>query len=264
MERKGFIGGSDAVTIMSGQWYNLWEIKTGRKEPDDLSDNLAVQLGILSESLNLQWFEKEHDCVLASHQFEYKEQYPDINLTLKGTVDAHWDNGLEAPIVEAKHTNAFTNMDKVLAYYMPQLQFYMFMAKERSCYLSVIFGNSKYESCCVSFDKAYWHRMFDCIKEFNSYVQKDEEPIGFGEPIATEINHIPVDQMVVRNASTDNMFVDRAATYIKYQQHSVQFESAKKDLKRMIDDNEREVYCDQLQLKRSKNGSVRINIRNQV
>ncbi len=260
MERKGFIGGSDAVTIMSGQWYDLWEVKTGRKEPDDLSDNLAVQLGILSESLNLQWFEKEKNCVLEHHQFEYKEQYPDINLTLKGTVDAHWG----AAIVEAKHTNAFTNMDKVLAYYMPQLQFYMFLAKQHGCFLSVIFGNSKYESCHVMYDKAYWHRMFDCIKEFNGYVQRDEEPIGFGEPITTEINHIPVDQMVVRDASTDNMFVDRSATYIKYYQQSIQFENAKKDLKKMIDDNEREVYCDQLQLKRSKNGAVRINIRNRV
>jgi len=260
MERKGFIGGSDAVTIMSGQWYNLWEIKTGRKEPDDLSNNLAVQLGILTESLNLDWFEKEHYCVLEHHQFEYKEQYPDINLTLKGTVDAHWGDA----IVEAKHTNAFNTMEKLLTYYMPQLQFYMFLAKEQSCYLSAIFGNHKYESCCVSFDKAYWDRMFAVIKEFNGYVQRDEEPIGFGEPIVAEINHIPVDQMVVRDASSDNMFVDRAATYIQYYQQSIQFENAKKDLKQMIGDDEREVYCDQLQLKRSKNGSVRINVRNRV
>ena len=32
MERKGFIGGSDAVTIMSGQWYDLWEVKTGSQK----------------------------------------------------------------------------------------------------------------------------------------------------------------------------------------------------------------------------------------
>jgi len=44
MERKGFIGGSDCVKIMQGEWLKLWQIKTGRVESDDLSDNIAVQL----------------------------------------------------------------------------------------------------------------------------------------------------------------------------------------------------------------------------
>ena len=30
MERKGFIGGSDCVKIMNGDWLELWQIKTGR------------------------------------------------------------------------------------------------------------------------------------------------------------------------------------------------------------------------------------------
>ena len=47
MERKGFIGGSDCVKIMNGDWLELWQIKTGRVESDDLSRNIAVQLGSL-------------------------------------------------------------------------------------------------------------------------------------------------------------------------------------------------------------------------
>ena len=42
MERKGFIGGSDCVKIMRGEWLELWEIKTGRRESEDLSDNLSL------------------------------------------------------------------------------------------------------------------------------------------------------------------------------------------------------------------------------
>ena len=45
MERKGFIGGSDCVKITNGDWLELWQIKTGRVESDDLSRNIAVQLG---------------------------------------------------------------------------------------------------------------------------------------------------------------------------------------------------------------------------
>ncbi len=72
MERKGFIGGSDAVKIMNGDWLELWQIKTGVKEPDDLSSNLAVQLGSYTEDFNLSWFEKENNCVLSNHQSEFE------------------------------------------------------------------------------------------------------------------------------------------------------------------------------------------------
>jgi hypothetical protein len=70
MERKGFIGGSDCVKIMNGDWLELWQIKTGRVDPDDLSRNIAVQLGSWTEDFNLKWFEHEHDCVLSNHQHE--------------------------------------------------------------------------------------------------------------------------------------------------------------------------------------------------
>ena len=59
MDRRGFIGGSDCVKIMQGDWQELWEIKTNRRKPDDLSDNLAVQLGTFTERFNLEWFEKQ-------------------------------------------------------------------------------------------------------------------------------------------------------------------------------------------------------------
>jgi hypothetical protein len=39
------------------------------------------------------------------------------------------------------------------------------------------------------------------------------------------------------------------------------FEISKKELKAMVGDNEREVYCDQLVIKRDKRGSLRITTR---
>ena len=53
VERPKTIGGSDAVRIMEGDWHTLWKEKTGRQEPKDLSRVLPVQLGILSETLNI-------------------------------------------------------------------------------------------------------------------------------------------------------------------------------------------------------------------
>ncbi len=74
MERKGFIGGSDCVKIMQGNWLELWQVKTGRVEPEDLSDNIAVQLGIHTEQFNLDWFASQHECVLGGFQSAYEQE----------------------------------------------------------------------------------------------------------------------------------------------------------------------------------------------
>src|SRR3989440_8573372 len=59
--RRLFIGGSDARPIMGNDeaaLVRLWREKRGEIEPEDLSSNLIVQLGVVTESLNRQWFER--------------------------------------------------------------------------------------------------------------------------------------------------------------------------------------------------------------
>ncbi len=49
LNRRSFIGGSDARMIMGDDespLLRLWREKRGEIEPEDLSDNLVVQLGI--------------------------------------------------------------------------------------------------------------------------------------------------------------------------------------------------------------------------
>ncbi len=55
-ERRKGIGGSDAEQVMSGDWVGLWEDKTGRREPEDLSGILPVAMGSWTEPLNRHWF----------------------------------------------------------------------------------------------------------------------------------------------------------------------------------------------------------------
>ena len=49
MDRQGFIGGTDAIRIMNGQWVDLYLEKIGETKPEDLSGVLPVQLGIWTE-----------------------------------------------------------------------------------------------------------------------------------------------------------------------------------------------------------------------
>src|SRR5215210_948687 len=58
--RRSFIGGSDARIIMGNDeaaLVRLWREKRGEVAPQDLSGNLVVQLGVVTEDLNRRWFE---------------------------------------------------------------------------------------------------------------------------------------------------------------------------------------------------------------
>src|SRR5215475_12602188 len=59
--RHYFIGGSDARIIMGSDeaaLVRLWQEKRGEAEPQDLSGNLIVQLGTVTEELNRSWYER--------------------------------------------------------------------------------------------------------------------------------------------------------------------------------------------------------------
>ena len=59
-DRRHFIGGSDARIIMGkdeAALVRLWQEKRGEAEPEDLSGNLIVQLGLATEDLNRRWYE---------------------------------------------------------------------------------------------------------------------------------------------------------------------------------------------------------------
>ena len=61
VERRSFVGGSDARVIMGADeaaLLRLWREKRGEAEPEDLSGNLIVQLGLVTEALNRHWYER--------------------------------------------------------------------------------------------------------------------------------------------------------------------------------------------------------------
>ena len=68
---RASIGGSDARIIMGDDeaaLLRLWREKRGEVEPQDLSDNLVVQLGGVTEELNRRWFERNTDQVVTDIQ----------------------------------------------------------------------------------------------------------------------------------------------------------------------------------------------------
>src|SRR5450830_46551 len=91
LDRRSFIGGSDARIVMGRDetaLVRLWREKRGETEPADLSGELIVQLGLVTEALNRHWYERNTGYRLNSVQ--KRVAHPSISwmaATLDGLVE---------------------------------------------------------------------------------------------------------------------------------------------------------------------------------
>jgi len=173
MSRRNTIGGSDANIILSGdknKIHSLWLKKIGEPTHDNLDDVLPVQMGIYTESFNAQWFEKQLNKKITNHGERYfKDGF--LSCTLDGLTDD------ETAIWEAKHVHQNTREDKLLKRYMPQLQHNMYVLGLSKAYLSVFYGNSKWDYHYVQRDEEYINDMLDQEIKFWDCVQNRTEPV---------------------------------------------------------------------------------------
>jgi predicted phage-related endonuclease len=120
-DRRYFIGGSDARIVMGHDeeaLLRLWREKCGEVEPEDLSGNLIVQLGLATEDLNRRWYQANSGQVLADVQRRIR--HPALRwmaATLDGRVEA------TGAVFEAKFMLPWSFSEEAAAEkYMPQLQ----------------------------------------------------------------------------------------------------------------------------------------------
>jgi len=259
MDRNKSIGGSDVLKIMRGDWHQLWLEKKGLAEQDDLSKVFPVQLGIATEDFNIEWFAKDMGVNITYKQSQYSKITPG-GIPLRATLDAEFELDGQRNILECKHTYDNNTLGNQVQNYMPQLQLYMYVAGLKHIYFSNIFGNRRYEYCKVSYDEDYLNNMMMHVKEFWGLIESNTEPPQSVHIPSITIDHIELDDMVARCADGDNMFLDQAHQYIETIEAHAMHETAKKTLKAMVANNEREVYSKPLSIKRSKNGALRFTI----
>lgn len=258
VERPKTIGGSDAVRIMEGDWHTLWKEKTGRQEPEDLSWVLPVQIGILTEKKNKEWFEHEtgHKLLSASNQHDFTDDFR--HASLDGMVNV----SDKICVLECKHTNANNTLENVIRKYMPQVQHYMQVAMMDEAYLSVIFGNgNRYEWCKIEYNNDYITMLYDMEKTFwDKHIQEDQEPENLkAEKLIQEYsNDIKVNDMIRIDMEKNNEFVANAHTWrstkIQYDQHR----AVGKVLKELIPANCRLAEGGGIKISRTKAGHLTI------
>src|SRR5215469_17752015 len=87
VNRRAFIGGSDARIIMGedeAALVRLWREKRGEIEPQDLSGNLLVQLGLVTEPLNRAWYERNTGHAITDVQRQIRHP---VNRWMGATLD---------------------------------------------------------------------------------------------------------------------------------------------------------------------------------
>src|SRR4051794_35039130 len=86
-DRRFFLGGSDARIIMGEDetaLLRLWQEKRGEAEPEDLSGQLVVQLGTVTEHLNRHWYEKNTGHVVTDVQ---RQVFHPVHRWMAATLD---------------------------------------------------------------------------------------------------------------------------------------------------------------------------------
>ena len=224
-DRRSFIGGSDARIIMGNDeaaLVRLWREKRGEVEPEDLSGNLVVQLGLATEDLNRLWYESNTGQTITDVQ--RRVQHPTVRW-LAATVDGRVE--ATGAVFEAKFMLPWSfSEEAAVEKYMPQLQHNMWVVTARSAVLSVITGGGKWVEITTHADPLYQHLIVTAERKFWRCVESGEPPRLFGvEPPKPRLEAVRIVDM-----SGSNAWAECAAMFARTRPAHLEHEQAKAEL----------------------------------
>jgi predicted phage-related endonuclease len=254
-DRRSFIGGSDARIIMGEDepdLIRLWREKRGEIEPEDLSANLIVQLGTVTEHLNRHWYERNTGQVVTEVQ---RQVFHPVKRWMAATLDGM----VEAigAIFEAKFMLPWAFSEEGAAEkHMPQLQHNMWVTASRTAVLSIITGGGKWVEMTIPADPLYQHVLLTAEKKFWRCVETGERPRLFGvEPPRPRLEAVRIVDMTGSNA-----WAEFAGVYCRTRSAHQEHEGAKAELKKMVPEDAKEATGHGLRAKRSKSGAISFDL----
>jgi len=254
-DRRRFIGGSDARIIMGddeNDLLRLWREKRGELEPEDLSGNLIVQLGVVTEPLNHLWYERNTGHKVKDIQL--RVIHPVIKwmaATLNGVVEPG------GAVFEAKFMLPWSFSEEAAAEkYMPQLQHNMWVTNATTAVLSIITGGGKWVEITVHADALYQHLLLTAEKKFWRSVESGDLPrLFFVEPPRPRIEAVRSVDM-----SSSNAWAEFAGVFRQTRPAYLQHESAKTELKGLMPEDAKEATGHGIRAKRSKSGAISFDL----
>lgn len=242
--RVGALMNGDATKIMA-----LWREMVGDPSfvPEDLSGVWPVQLGTMTEALNLSWYARKTGRLL-SRQGEVVV-CPAADWAC-ATLDA-WDAGEPGPI-DAKHVGGFEPRETIVSRYTPQMMWQMICTGARWSALSIIEGAREPVVEAVLWDEAYAAELWARAEAFMACVRDLIEPVALapvGAPVRPEKTY---------DFTGNNQWADHAATWLANRDAAKQFDGAVKGLKDILPADAIKAHGHGIAASRSRSGAVSI------
>jgi predicted phage-related endonuclease len=230
----------------------LWREKRGEAEPEDLSGNLLVQLGTVTEELNRTWYERNtgHSIRDVQRRVRHSAIFWMV-ATLDGIVEQ-----TEA-VFEAKFMLPWSFSEESAAEkYMAQVQHNMGVTQARLAVLSIITGGGKWVEITIPVDPLYLSVLVSAEKKFWRCVQSGETPhLVNAEPPRPRIEAIRIVDM-----TSSNSWAEFAALFRSTRPAYLEHERAKTELKALLPEDAKEAIGHGLRARRSKTGAVSFDL----
>lgn len=260
--RRTLIGGSDARIIMGKDakaLLQLWREKRGEAAPENLDDNLVVQLGNATEDLNVRWFEawfaRERPPlsvrVRDRQDARISHKHPFIGCTLDGLIDPPGGAALyEGKFMLPWHFDEAAAREK----HYWQCQHNMMVTACSNAYLSIITGGGQYLCIQIEADAMDQALLLDAEKAFWQCVQDGSEPRVQGAPPPPS----KAPPAKIYNMRKSNVWADQADIWTRTKVAHGEHEDAKKALKDLVPADAKEARGGGIVAKRSKAGAITI------
>jgi len=230
----------------------LWREKRGESEPEDLSDNLIVQLGVVTEALNRHWYERNTRQVVTDVQRRIRHP---VNRWMGATLDGIVER-LSA-VFEAKFMLPWSFSEEAAAEkHMAQLQHNMWVTNARTAVLSIITGGGKWVELSIPADALYQHLLLTAERKFWRCVESGEPPRLFG----VELPRPRIAAVRIVDMSSSNAWAEFAAVFRSTRAAFVEHEKAKVELKGLLPEDAKEAFGHGIRAKRSKAGAVSFDL----
>ena len=250
-DRRSFIGGSDARVIMGEDetaLVRLWREKRGEVEPEDLSCNLIVQLGCVTEDLNRLWYERNTGQVITDVQ---RRVFHPVKRWMAATLDGVVER--TGAVFEAKFMLPWTFSEEAAAEkHMAQAQHNMWVISSKTTVLSIITGGGQWVEMTIPADPLYQHLLLTAERKFWRCVETGEPPHLFGiEPPRRRVEAVRSVDM-----SGSNAWAEFANLYRLTRPAALDHDRAKTELKALVPEDAREASGHGVRAKRSKSGAI--------
>lgn len=245
--RQGKLTASRIAVLMNGDEadiLNLWRELTGQPfDEPDLSGVWPVQLGSITEPLNLAWFARKNGPI---------SRIGDVVQHKSGdyaaTLDA-WSDDLMCP-VECKHVGGFESLETIIDRYQPQMHWQMILTQATRCALSVIMGASEPIVEIIEYDPEYGLELQTRAAAFMAHVRARTSPVIL-PAIAPPI--IPTREV---DMSASNEWGSAAAAWMEHSPHVKPAKDAESELKKLMPDDAKLAAGAGIKITRNRAGSM--------